>query len=165
MSISIKCYYTVLNSTFFCAAVRVSVAGNDDSAIKVVEGQGMSMTCTTVNLPAGVTVQRYHWMHMNQAVSNANSVMLHGSRNESLAILSLSYIIHLGDYQCGITLSTGERHHSNIITLKASKSIIIIMITICYKLIQLQSLLQYFLSMEDRQFLCGTTKLPSWSAQ
>lgn len=99
--------------SFFCAAVRVSVAGNDDSAIKVVESQSVSMRCTAVNLPAGVTVQRYHWMHMNQAISDANG--------DSLVILTLSYMNDLGDYQCGITVSTGERYNSNIIALKASK--------------------------------------------
>lgn len=81
----------------------------------------MTMNCAAINLPSGATVQNYHWTLMNQAVSGVDGLYLRGSKNESLAIGSLSYLDHLGDYQCGMTLSTGNQYNSNIITLAPSK--------------------------------------------
>lgn len=109
----------------FCPAVRVSIAGNDNSAVRVHSGQNMSMGCSAVNLPTGITVRNYHWTLMSREtrreLSSVDGVTLHGSHNESLVIPSLSYIHHLGDYQCGMTLSTGEQYNSNIITLTPSR--------------------------------------------
>ena len=97
----------------------MSVGGNDASVIKVVETQSMVMHCSAVDLPANTTVQDYCWMHMNQGASNLSGAILQG---HSLFIPSISYMDHLGDYQCGITLSTGGKVDSNnLVTLKPSE--------------------------------------------
>ena len=97
------------------ADVRLSVVGNDGSSIKVFVGQSMTMSCS-----ASTAVSHYHWMHMNQPISNTSAGLL--LQGALLTIPSISYMNHLGDYQCGVTSSTGGHHNSNIVNLMPSKS-------------------------------------------
>lgn len=105
----------------FCAAVRLSIVGNDNPEVKVYSGQSMKMHCTAVNVPTGISVSGYHWTLASRDISSIQGVELQDSRNKTLAILSLSYIHHLGDYQCRMTLSTGDQFHSNVVILTPSK--------------------------------------------
>ncbi len=100
--------------------MRIAIPGNAESTLRVYQGQSVLIQSVAVNIPEGITVLSYQWTFMSQAVSHLS---LQGSRNASLSISNLSYLEHLGDYQCTMTLSTGEQYNSNIISLTASKSI------------------------------------------
>jgi hypothetical protein len=108
--------------------VRVSVDGSDASVIKVLEIQSMVMRCNVVDPPSGnISIHQYHWTReypqgLLHHINDGSRVVLQGG---SLSIMSFSYLNDLGDYQCSVTLSTGERVYSNLISLIPSKSIVI----------------------------------------
>ena len=98
--------------------VELSITVPRDSNTEVYADQPIEMDCAVVQLPASTIVTSYHWTMMELPLAGVKGVTI---VNNSLRIPFLSYMHHLGDYQCEITLSTGKKYNSNTITLTPSE--------------------------------------------
>lgn len=99
-------------------AVRASIISVNGTTYATTLRESVTMNCLPM-VDTYTEVYSIQWLFMNRTVPSG--VTFNGTTNETLIILSLSYLHHLGEYFCIVTSSSGQQFASNTITLIPSE--------------------------------------------
>ena len=99
-------------------SVVISVNGSPSSHYSATLYERINLICTAEGL---TDVDQYQWLFANELSDDDNGYyLIHESNSPSLAIDSVNYLQHLGNYYCRVE-HAGHTYTSAIFSFEASK--------------------------------------------